>query len=115
MLNFFRPLRISSMLNDEQRRKFPTEMPIGKVFQNTAGFFQDAKRTLQVCVPISLRNITSVVYDILTLKTRPQEILMRDTEHFRECLRVNVGNFTFQEAFDRTGRILNITGASRFR
>ena len=25
------------------------------------------------------------------------------------CLRKNIGNFTFQEAFDRTGRILNIT------
>jgi TAG lipase/steryl ester hydrolase/phospholipase A2/LPA acyltransferase len=35
---------------------------------------------------------------------------MSDTEHFRECLRTNVGDFTFQEAFDRTGRILNITG-----
>jgi TAG lipase / steryl ester hydrolase / phospholipase A2 / LPA acyltransferase len=34
---------------------------------------------------------------------------MSDTEHFRECLRINVGDFTFQEAFDRTGRILNIT------
>jgi predicted acylesterase/phospholipase RssA len=33
---------------------------------------------------------------------------MHDTEYFRECLRTNVGDFTFQEAFDRTGRILNI-------
>ena len=34
---------------------------------------------------------------------------MSDTEHFRECCRINIGSFTFQEAFDRTGRILNIT------
>lgn len=114
MLNFFRPLHIPRISNDEQKPKFSTEMQFGKVFQNTAGLFHDAKRTLQVFVPISLRNFTSVLYDILTLKTRPHEILMSDTEHFRECLRVNVGNFTFQEAFDRTGRILNITGESRF-
>jgi TAG lipase/steryl ester hydrolase/phospholipase A2/LPA acyltransferase len=37
---------------------------------------------------------------------------MNDTEHFRECCRTNIGNFTFQEAFDRTGRIMNITGTS---
>mmetsp|Transcript_11158 Transcript_11158/g.26811 ORF Transcript_11158/g.26811 Transcript_11158/m.26811 type:complete len:851 (-) Transcript_11158:60-2612(-) len=109
MLNFFRPLHIPKMSDDEQRMKLPVKMPVENVFQNTAGFFHDAKRTLQVCVPISLRYFTSILYDILTLKTRPQEILMNDTEHFRECLRINVGDFTFQEAFDRTGRILNIT------
>ena len=114
MLNFFRPLHIPSISNDKQKRNFLTEIQFGKVFQNNAGFFHDTKRTLQVFVPISLRNFTSILYDILTLKTRPQEILMNDTEHFRECLRVNVGDFTFQEAFDRTGRILNITGTSRF-
>jgi TAG lipase / steryl ester hydrolase / phospholipase A2 / LPA acyltransferase len=31
-----------------------------------------------------------------------------DTEHFRKTLKQNIGNYTFQEAFDRTGRILNI-------
>ncbi|KAL3940704.1 MAG: hypothetical protein SGBAC_004800 [Bacillariaceae sp.] len=58
----------------------------------------------------STGRITSVVFDLLTLKTRPQELLMSDSEHFREALRTNIGDFTFQEAFDRTGRILNITG-----
>jgi len=109
MLNFFRPLHMPRMANDEQKPKSSTDIQIGEVYQNTAGFLHDAKRTWQVFVPIPLRNFTSVLYDILTLKTRPQEILMSDTEHFRECLRVNVGDFTFQEAFDRTGRILNIT------
>jgi len=108
-LNFFRPLHIPRISDEEQKPKFSTGTQFGKVFQNTAGFFHDTKRTLQVFVPISLRNFTSVLYDILTLKTRPQEVLMNDTEHFRECLRVNIGDFTFQEAFDRTGRILNIT------
>ena len=98
------------MANDEPKPQSTTDMEIGEVYQNTAGFFHDAKRTWQIFVPIPLRNFTSVLYDLLTLKTRPQELLMSDTEHFRECLRINVGDFTFQEAFDRTGRILNITG-----
>ena len=106
MLNFFRPLNLHGLVNDNQIKN----MPIGEVYKNTAGFLHDAKRTWQIFVPIPLRNITSIIYDILTLKTRPRELLMSDTEHFRECLRVNVGDFTFQEAFDRTGRILNITG-----
>ena len=110
MLNFFRPLNMPRMANDEPKPQSATDMQIGEVYQNTAGFFHDAKRTWQIFVPIPLRNFTSVLYDLLTLKTRPQELLMSDTEHFRECLRINVGDFTFQEAFDRTGRILNITG-----
>ena len=101
--SFFRPLHLP--LAD------PSFVPqgIGEVYKNTAGFLHDVKRTWQILVPIQLRNFTSVMYDLLTLKTRPQELLMSDTEHFRECLRINVGDFTFQEAFDRTGRILNIT------
>jgi hypothetical protein len=99
------------LANDEQKPS--SDMEIGEVYKNTAGFLHDAKRTWQIFVPIPLRNFTSVLYDILTLKTRPQDLLNSDTEHFRECLRVNVGNFTFQEAFDRTGRILNITGRCR--
>eukprot|EP00976_Prorocentrum_cordatum_P106833 1194529-Prorocentrum_minimum.AAC.5 len=34
-----------------------------------------------------------------------------DTEVLKEFLLEHVGNLTFQEAFDRTGRVLNITGA----
>ena len=110
MLNFFRPLNIPRMANDDRQSQSSIDSQIGEVYQNTAGFFHDAKRTWQVFVPIPLRNFTSILYDLLTLKTRPQELLMSDTEHFAGCLRVNVGDFTFQEAFDRTGRILNITG-----
>jgi TAG lipase/steryl ester hydrolase/phospholipase A2/LPA acyltransferase len=76
---------------------------------------QDAKNTKRTTwwpnfVPMSLRRFSSVAYDILTFKIRPHELIMSDTEHLRECLRKNTGEFTFQEAFDRTGRILNITG-----
>lgn len=106
MLNFFRPLHLP-MPGATPLPVVPED--IGEVYRNTAGAFHDLKRTWQALMPIQLRNFTSVVYDLLTLKTRPQELLMSDTEHFRECLQVNVGDFTFQEAFDRTGRILNIT------
>ena len=34
-----------------------------------------------------------------------------DTEHFKACVYENLGDYTFQEAFDRTGRIINITVA----
>jgi len=113
MLNFFRPLnmpfRMTYNKSDHHHQNFTAEMNTGDLYRNNAGFCHDAKRTWQVFVPIPLRNFTSVLFDLLTFKTRPQELLMSDTEHFRECLRVNVGDFTFQEAFDRTGRILNIT------
>ena len=77
---------------------------VGDVVNNSAGAFRDAKRTWQIFIPVPRRRFTSLIYDLLTLKTRPQELLMSDTEHFRECLRKDVGNFTFQEAFDRTGK-----------
>lgn len=104
MRNFFRFLNIPGMEKDKLQSQSKIDSQIGEVYQNTAGFFHDAKRTW-----IPLRNFTSILYDLLTLKRRPHELLMSDTEHFRNCVRLNVGDFTFQEAFDRTGRILNIT------
>jgi len=95
--NFFRPLGKGN------------EPTADNVFRNSAGAFRDLKRTWQIMIPIGLRTFTSTIYDILTFQRRPQDLLNHDTDHFRECLRINVGNFTFQEAFDRTGRILNIT------
>lgn len=99
--NFFRPLHIPL--------KGALPHAIGEVVNNSAGAFYDAKRTWQIFVPIPLRGLTSVIFDLFTFKTRPAELLMNDSEHFRECLRKDIGDFTFQEAFDRTGRILNIT------
>jgi len=43
-----------------------------------------------------------------THNMRQHKVFQQDTDHFRECVRASVGNFTFQEAFDRTGRIVNI-------
>jgi TAG lipase/steryl ester hydrolase/phospholipase A2/LPA acyltransferase len=109
-LNFFRPLNINEAGPVTKEIVSHLE-PIGglsEVLRNTAGAFRDAKRTFQGFVPIPLRHLSSLVYDILTGKRRASDTFKNDTEHFRACVRRNVGNFTFQEAFDRTGRILNI-------
>jgi TAG lipase / steryl ester hydrolase / phospholipase A2 / LPA acyltransferase len=107
VFNFFRPLQ---KLEAEQETKERSDKVGGlmEVYYNTAGAFHDAKRTLQGFVPIPMRKFTSFLYDLLTGNTRAQDIFKNDTAHFRDCVRENVGNFTFQEAFDRTGRILNI-------
>jgi TAG lipase/steryl ester hydrolase/phospholipase A2/LPA acyltransferase len=105
-ISFFRPLHLPMKTG-------MAPSSLGEVYNNTAGAFHDAKRTWQLLVPIPLRQFSSLLYDLVTLKTRPQELLMSDSEHFRECLRTNIGDFTFQEAFDRTGRIANITGESQ--
>jgi len=71
------------------------------------------KRAFQLFFPLTLRNFSSFIYDILTGFKRPTDILKNDTRHLEACLRANIGDFTFQEAFDRTGRILNITVSPR--
>lgn len=102
-LDFFRPL--GSKLSSHQNTNAGD---LGEVLSNTAGAFQDIKKTFQLLFPIRLRMLTSIIYDILTGHKRPQDLLKNDTEHFRSCCEANIGNFTFQEAFDRTGRIVNI-------
>jgi len=37
-----------------------------------------------------------------------KSLLQMDTEHLKQVVKENVGAWTFQEAFDRTGRIINI-------
>lgn len=90
-IEFFRPLH--DKLKGNKKRSANV---IGEVYNNTAGAFHDAKRTWQIFVPIGLRRFTSIVYDLLTLKRRPQDLLLSDTEYFRECCRINIGDFTFQ-------------------
>lgn len=115
MINFFRPLHIPLEDNTKKKKKKPGKIiGISEAYHNSAGFLHDLKKTWQVLFPIPLRRMTSVIFDLLTLKTRPNELLMSDSEHFKECLRTNIGDFTFQEAFDRTGRILNITGTPKY-
>lgn len=107
-LNFFRPLRTPEDEPQEIVVRKKRMGIFGEVYYNTAGAFHDAKRTLQGFVPIPLRHVSSVVYDVIMGNRRATDMFKNDTDHFRECVRANVGNFTFQEAFDRTGRILNI-------
>ena len=103
--NFFRPMPTAESPEEKPRTR---KGGFREVYHNTAGAFHDAKRTLQGFMPIPVRHMTSFIYDILTGNRRAQDVFKNDTQHFRECVRANVGNFTFQEAFDRTGRILNI-------
>ena len=96
-VDFFRPLYLPM-------KDVPPA--VGDVYKNTAGAFRDAKRTWQIFVPIPLRRITSLLYDIITMKTRTRELLMNDTEHFKNCLRICVGDFTFQEAVSKNDSLV---------
>ncbi|CAB9518021.1 Patatin-like phospholipase domain-containing protein [Seminavis robusta] len=100
-LNFFAPVRSETSQQHAQS-------DIQQVLQNSAGAFKDGKRTWQLMIPIGLRGATSFIYDVVTGTRRPIDMVRSDTAHLRECCKVNIGDFTFQEAFDRTGRILNI-------
>jgi TAG lipase/steryl ester hydrolase/phospholipase A2/LPA acyltransferase len=102
MLKFFRPI------NTKKGSSQNSMSSLQEVLNNTAGAFSDGKRTWQLFFPIGIRNFTSTVYDVLAGHKRPTDVLKNDTEYFRTCCRTNIGSFTFQEAFDRTGRILNI-------
>ena len=105
-LNFFRP--INGVKQEAVPHQVQRHGSFWEVYRNTAGAFRDVKRTLQGFVPWPLRHFSSFVYNVVTFNTRPQDMFKHDTNHLIDCVRANVGNFTFQEAFDRTGRILNI-------
>lgn len=106
MLNFFRPMTTPKISHTTHHHN--KENALQQVLRNDAGAFADGKKTWQLFFPIGVRKLSSKIYDILSGHKRAKDVLMSDTEHFRSCCRANVGNFTFQEAFDRTGRILNI-------
>lgn len=107
MLRFFRPIGGKQTV-DHKEQPHQQLSSLQQVLQNDAGAFWDGKRTWQLFFPIGIRKFSSMVYDILCGHKRAKDVLMNDTEHFRNCCRANIGSFTFQEAFDRTGRILNI-------
>lgn len=75
------------------------------------GMHLDSKiaKKLESLLPDSWRlvgnRILSIIFD--------GKIFNLDTEHFRRAVIDTVGSHTFQEAFDRTGRIINITVAPR--
>jgi len=63
---------------------------------------------LQYMLPQSLRWISDA---LLSLVVDRRSLLAMDTDHLKNVVIENVGLFTFQEAFDRTGRIINIVVA----
>lgn len=92
-LAFFQPLRTSS------RRKYRDNK-----YKNEAFW--------QLLVPPALRWMGERLWNVLL---HSDGFLKMDTDYFRTILRHNIGPATFQEAFDRTGRIVNITVAPRNR
>jgi TAG lipase/steryl ester hydrolase/phospholipase A2/LPA acyltransferase len=101
--DFFRPVGYDAAGGDDE------------AVELTSSQYGSFKRAFQLFFPLTLRNLTSVVYDVITGFKRPKDILKSDTRHLESCLRNNIGDFTFQEAFDRTGRILNITVSPQSR
>ena len=103
--DFFRPLGYTSaQSNQEVSNRSSSSFASNDndflhVLRNPAGAFHDAKKTWLLFTPNALRKISSAFYDLITGNTRAKDILMNDTQHFRTCCKVNIGNFTFQEAF----------------
>lgn len=64
-------------------------------------------RNLQHVIPRSLSYFT----DPLLAFIFDGKVINLDLDHLKEVVLENVGTYTFQEAFDRTGRIINITVA----
>jgi len=66
-------------------------------------------KRIQMAVPQQLRWFSDI---LLSLLFDREGILKMDTDHFTRVVKYNCGgDWTFQEAFDRTGRIINITVA----
>jgi TAG lipase / steryl ester hydrolase / phospholipase A2 / LPA acyltransferase len=58
--------------------------------------------------PSFLRTFADLIYGVVVEGKNAQKL---DSNHLREVVLENTGYHTFQEAFDRTGRIINITVA----
>ena len=111
-LEFFRPILYDAEGNKKKQPQPASHQPttgIQNVYQNNAGAFHDSKRTWQfLLIPVPFREFGSYIYDLLTGTRRASDLMKSDTDHFKNVVKGNCGNFTFQEAFDRTGRICNI-------
>eukprot|EP00520_Triparma_pacifica_P014885 CAMPEP_0118656336 /NCGR_PEP_ID=MMETSP0785-20121206/13438_1 /TAXON_ID=91992 /ORGANISM="Bolidomonas pacifica, Strain CCMP 1866" /LENGTH=633 /DNA_ID=CAMNT_0006549195 /DNA_START=379 /DNA_END=2280 /DNA_ORIENTATION=+ len=114
-LDFFRPQGYHNEMSQRvegDKTKYDLLPPMGftsKKMGGTTGIWNDLKRAFVLLTPSGLRWVSGLVTDVLTGQMKAKDMLMNDTKHFRRCCRINIGEFTFQEAFDRTGRILNIT------
>mmetsp|Transcript_21610 Transcript_21610/g.45072 ORF Transcript_21610/g.45072 Transcript_21610/m.45072 type:complete len:776 (+) Transcript_21610:49-2376(+) len=107
-LDFFRPQGYS-IAHDYSKDDPGCALDGGVNVSNTTSLTWDLKRAFHFLTPRGLQGIGNVFSDLVLGRVKMKNVLMNDTNHFRRCCRMNIGNFTFQEAFDRTGRILNIT------
>jgi hypothetical protein len=92
-IQFFRPIgkKQDEIRKVESPKRQGITGAILEVYDNTAGAFHDAKRTLQGFMPIAVRNCTSIIYDVLTGNRRAQDVFKSDTEYFRNCVRYVTG------------------------
>eukprot|EP01084_Bolivina_argentea_P120172 212994_1 len=67
----------------------------------SSGIRQGYWKWCKDCIEHSFENLWDLLY-------RWELPIKMDTEHFRQRIHHNIGDFTFQEAFDHSGRILNI-------
>lgn len=68
----------------------------------------EAASKLQYLFPQGFRWLSDSVLGFLIDR---RNVLSMDTDHLKNVVIENVGTYTFQEAFDRTGRIINIVVA----
>ncbi|CAM9458445.1 unnamed protein product [Chrysoparadoxa australica] len=103
-VEFFRPMR-SKRRAARVEADAATATKIGNKAVRSGAFWS-------LLTPPALRWLGD---EFWSLATHHDSLLKMDTDFFRAVLRHNIGSFTFQEAFDRTGRIVNIIVAPRNR
>eukprot|EP01038_Epipyxis_sp_PR26KG_P015029 gene15029-20222_t len=96
----------SMFLDTPEAEILRKEIPLN-FFEFSDELKSDVAKQLQYLVPQGLRWITGPIFTSIFDK----KILNMSTEHFKKTVQKYVGLYTFQEAFDRTGRIINITVA----
>jgi len=89
--DFFRPVGYAANGGGEEDEK----AAVVDTTKVDGGF----KRAFQLFFPLTLRNLTSSIYDVLTGFKRPKDILKSDTRHLEACLRANIGDFTCETCF----------------
>mmetsp|Transcript_795 Transcript_795/g.1203 ORF Transcript_795/g.1203 Transcript_795/m.1203 type:complete len:869 (-) Transcript_795:244-2850(-) len=97
-------------LDEDNRERKDVELPDGvrtDFFRYSEELKSELARKLNYFVPQGLRWLTLPVFSSVF----DRKLLNLDTEHLKRCLIADVGLHTFQEAFDKTGRIINITVA----
>lgn len=97
---------LQDLLRGNEEHKPPEAIRMD-FFRYSEELKSEIARRLHYLVPQGIRWITFPLFSSIF----DSKILNLDTEHFKKALVQNCGLYTFQEAFDRTGRIINITVA----